>query len=356
MIYLGGFIWVYWCLLLTWLTGWQSRVFAVLAVLGMGGIAVLRGDVGTDTATYESIVSNIRHMSWYGYTWYEVKFGMEPGFVTLAGVLTMVTESDQIAVRLLALIFTGALLLFVQRADRDELFLLMAFILPAFFYMYTMNGLRIGIASLFLLFSVQIIRRQKELESTVTAFLSLLFHYSTLIANFILWAARRRWLNLSSLLFWVLMVTCIIAAILMIREYFLHKMELFSDLESPSSISGLPNVLVMAVLLIALNFSNLPLRERLKLMIIGGVMALAFFGLARYSRAGLRLLNVLAFVFPLAILSAYGQNRLPMDNAVRGGVFAGGLLSATAFYLRILFDPGGGLTPWLPYEMLTGWF
>lgn len=176
---------MYFCLLLTLVTKGRYRVFAIIAVFGVGAIAVLRGDVGTDTWMYELMIRDIRYM----YNWYD----KEPGFVVLAWGLTQITKSDEIAVRLISVLITIALLFYIKNADYDELLILLAYIIPSHFYTYSMNVLRIGVASLFILFSLQMFRRGKELKSWLILCASVFFHLSTIISILFIFAARRSW-------------------------------------------------------------------------------------------------------------------------------------------------------------------
>jgi len=78
-------------------------------------------------------------------------------------------------------------------------------------------------------------------------------------------------------------------------------------------------------------------------------MTLSFWALAIYSYAGLRLLDLITFVFPLTILSAYQEKGLSFDIIISIAFFAAGILSVAAFYRSILIEFPGP-TPFLPYK------
>lgn len=341
MIYLAGWASLYYAMLVGWFTGYRGRLFAVLCLLLIGAIAIFRGDVGTDTTNYEYMFENFQN-GWNG---------VEPGFAALGSLLLSLTGSAVIAVRAISLLFFGLILLFLSRADRNEACVLLGYIVPAFSYEYGMNVLRIGLASSVLLLSVQSLRRDGKVKASVIAVSALAFHYSSLVSVLFLYASQRRWLRWSNFIVIAIAVLAVSAAIYLNIDYFLHKLTSYQVSESPSSLSGLSKVIVILVLLSGLLLSNLPRSDKVKLGLLGAAATMAFWAVARASYAGLRLLDLISFVLPLAILATHSRLGLKFNWRLKSALLAAGFIAAVATYRGFLLSAGVGVAPFLPYGM-----
>jgi len=125
-VYIVGIVGVYYSLAIRVLTGYRGLFFALVAILLLGFIAIFRGSVGTDTSAYEHIFDALRTL--FGYD------GYEPGFSILVWMLSWFTESNVVLVRLVSVLFVFGLIIYILRSDEDELFILLAYFLPVFFY------------------------------------------------------------------------------------------------------------------------------------------------------------------------------------------------------------------------------
>src|SRR3546814_17584179 len=139
----------------------------------MGSIAVFRGAVGTDTVAYELISAAVRDGGIEASS-------IERAFSALLAGLQFFSANDAVVIRLIAVLDVALLMLYIARSTENERYFLLAVFLPAFFYSYTMNALRIGLASfLFMLFCQSFARRKSVNASNGTLGLSSVFmHYT----------------------------------------------------------------------------------------------------------------------------------------------------------------------------------
>lgn len=343
MIYIFGWVLLLVTLLLTALAGYRTRLFAIVALLFFLILAVSRGAVGTDTDTYEYVVGQLTG----GLSW----TGMEPGFVIMSWAFAMVTGSATIAVRLVSVVIFLIMFVYLFRSDKNEKFLLLSYMLPAFVYQYTMNGLRIGVAAMLLMLAVQQARRSHKASSLTLATTALFFHYSSLVSLVFIWASQTRWVKASNILI-VPLTTAIILAIFSINsDYFLAKALSYQTSESPSPFSGLGKVAVLLLLVVGVVFSRLPSIEKLKLIFLACGFIVVFWALSSISYAGLRFLDLISFSFPLAILLTFCRCQLNFDRSIKVVFILAGLLAAFTSYRNFLSEMGLGPSPFLPYQL-----
>ncbi|MBV4454521.1 MULTISPECIES: EpsG family protein [Pseudomonas] len=330
-------------LLLTALSGYRTRLFSAVALLFLLFVSVFRGAVGTDTNTYETVVGRLmERLSWTG---------MEPGFVFMSWLLGELTGSAVIAVRLVSVIIFIILFLYLFRSDKNEKFLLLSYMLPAFVYQYTMNGLRIGIAAMLLLLAVQKIRKLQKLSGLALALSALMFHYSSLVSLIFIWASQARWARASNILI-VPFASAVVLAIFSVNgDYFSAKLLSYQGSESPSPFSGLGKIAVVLVLVVGVALSKLPRTERSKLIFLGTGFTVFFWMVSSISYAGLRFLDLISFAYPLAILLTYGRCQLDFDRAIKIFLFFAGLIAVFSSYRNFVSEYGEGPSPFLPYHL-----
>ncbi len=344
MIYIVGWLSIYCALAVGWLTGYRGRMFAVLSILFLGVIAICRGNVGTDTANYEGMVDVAQHIENWG--------GVELGFSALGWLLVNVFDSEVIAVRMIAVIFVLGLLCYIQRANRDEIFFLLTYFIPTFFYQYSMNALRIGLASLVLLFSAQAWGRRHELKGMSIGVGAMAFHYSALVSLLFMITATKNWLSCRYVLlaFGFLVIGGV--GFYVNADYMLAKIALYDAHKSPHVLSGLRIIVVCSVIAFGVALSKLPRQYKLRLILFAIFTGLLFWGFAQISYAGLRLLDLLWLAFPLSVLIVHGQLGIALNWKMKASFSIGGVVAAVATFLGFLGSQGIGATPFLPYE----WF
>jgi len=343
-IYLAGLGAVYYSLIVRSISNYQGKLFAYLSLLLLGFIAIFRGGVGTDTAEYERMVGILRSPSdWYG---------VEPGFAVLAWLLGQLSASDVVVVRLLAVVFVGSLLVYLYKADRDETFYLLAYFLPVSFYQYSMNALRIGLASSLLLLAVQYFLRYRDRLGFAYAFFGCLFHYSLPFSVAYLCWVGRMLSPRAIFLFFGFGAALAVFVLFFYGDYLLLRVLSYGDKESPSELSGLSTVASIFVVILGVSQSSLTGSQR-RLLGFSGLLFVVFFALfARFTYAGLRFLDLLEVAFPLAVLLEHGRVGRALNWKLKLSMVVAGLISAAAMLRGFLLSADKGSTPWLPFEWI----
>lgn len=344
MVYLAGWLVNFAGLAIQALTMYRGRFFLFVTIVVYTCIAFVRGRVGTDTANYERILSGFMP----GYEW----DGLEPGFVGLGWVLVAAAPTIELAVRAIALIFFSLVAVFAVRSDKNERFLLMAYLLPAFAYQYSMNGLRIGLASAVVLLAVQLQRRCKSSLGLFVGSSAVLLHYSAALSVIAIWASQRAWIRARTFCGVVVAAMLVVSLVVGAQEYFLHKVMLYSAMESPHQLSGLSKLVVILVLSGAIAISRLPRADKTKLVVLTAALALVGWAAARYTYAGIRVLDLVTFAAPLSVLASFSRLGLEFDRYIKVALVICGLMSAIATFRGFLLEAGVGDSPFLPYQLL----
>ena len=174
MIYLLGWATVYFMLFSQAITRYRGRALGFFILFVFASIAVIRGATGTDTANYEMILD--------GLSLETIWDGVEPGFGLIGLFFTAILGSSQASVRAVAVLFYGVVGFYYYRSNRNEAFVLFSYWAPAFFYAYSMNGLRIGIASALLLLASQLLRKGRALQSGAMILAAVSVHFTILFS------------------------------------------------------------------------------------------------------------------------------------------------------------------------------
>jgi len=341
MIYIIGWLLVYYYFAMCFFLKRHLKVIAGGVILLLSLIAIFRGSVGTDTATYERLVTRID-------TW----SGLEPAFWILMYVFNLWLDDPVWVVRAFSGIFAGILLWFVYKSDEEELFFLMAFFVPLFFYNYSMNVIRVGIAFSILLLALQQDRRQEYKKAILLGVLSVLFHYSLLFALFFLWFnldynKENVWNRKN--LFLIFAVSSLIAILVILNEhYFLSKLAIYAYLEAPSLFSGLSRIMLGLVLLAPIPFSNISEYQKKRIIYSSLFFMILFFSMGIYVTP--RLLDMVNLLIPMAMLRAYRRVNEPMDWRFKAALFVAGLGGAVGMYRYMLNESFWSPSPFLPYH------
>lgn len=345
MIYLLGWALNYYCFATVSLLGSRWRVLASVTVVFLGGVAALRGPVGTDTVPiYEFMAAHLE------------TYHTEPGFRLLLYILMQISGSPVLAVRGVAVVFTLLLLLFVRKADKDELFYLTAFFIPTFFYSHSMNGLRIGIALVILLLALQYWRRGRLRRGIVVALLSITFHYSAVVVLLYVWLVGTNLKNKRNLLLALTVVPALLALSAMNNAYFSAKFELYAEsgYSAPTGISGLSDVAMVAAILILVPFFRLPKTVKFRVVWSALLFVVIFWGVARFSYAGLRLLELLSYALPFALMLVYAKYQAGLDRRAQWALVLAGIAGMLGMYRNMLLERTffDSVSPFLPYKTL----
>ncbi|MDQ7040907.1 MAG: EpsG family protein [Rhodothermus sp.] len=341
MIYLIGWLLVYYYLVVRLLVRHRVRLLALGVIVLLGALAIFRGAVGTDTFSYEKAVIDSERMA-----------GIEPGFWLLTALLHSLLQDPVLVIRGVACVFTVLLCWFVWKADDDELFFVMAFVVPVFFYAFSMNVLRMGLASVIFLLALQLDRRQQLQKALLLAFVSILFHYSVVFVILYLWLIDNKLSGKGKVVGIIGIVLFVVLLILFNETYFEIKLKSYVMIEPPGMLSGLSRIILCMVLLAGVVFSSLPPREKHRLFWWTLLFMGMFWGITRISYAGLRLLDLLIFTLAVAIMRSYGRTGQPVDRIVKASWLLAGLLGAAAMYRNMLQERFWSPSPWLPYHTL----
>lgn len=348
MVYIIGWALCFYCVFLQEITRYRGRLFLILLLMYFSAVAFFRGSVGTDTANYELMLENfILPFSWGG---------QEPGFVLLSLALMALSSSLEVAVRAISLVFFLLFAVFVARSNNNERYMLMAYVLPSFGYQYSMNGLRIGLASAILLLAVQRLRLKGPGPALGVGLSSLLFHYSTSFSASFLFVSQRPWLRLSSFIGIVFLMIVFSGIFFIVDFYFMDKLTAYQEMQAPSAFSGLSKIIVIILFIIGGIVSGLPKNEKIKIVFLGGLFVFLGWVLTLHSYAGIRLLDLLSFALPLSLLASYSRLGRDFCLSIKLSIFVAGLATAIWTYRGFLLSYGEGKSPFLPYELLQAFF
>ena len=326
------------CISIRW-----RRVAAFVSILAIAPIIILRGNVGTDTVAYESIVKDIISG--------EININLEPGFHIIVGALGSFSSSPAFVVRCMTAIYIIMILIFISITNRNNLFVLMTYFAPSFLLQQSMNALRIGLATALFLMLLDFSSRNRAINK-VAGFAPLSVHYSAVLMPVMLLLSRYA---ASAFKVPALALTFAVAGMIMAvqkREYLASKIELYSHMQSPSWTSGIIPLLTGVILLACTAPAIRHRRYKRRYIAIALLSVCASFVLSRWSYAGLRTLELVLSVFPFIFTAVLTASRSPMSKLAKFGIFTCGIINSAAFMRRIIFDPGSGKSPWMPFTFL----
>lgn len=321
-----------------------TKVFTFIVLIFCTILAFARGDVGTDTFAYESLVTVFaQSTSW---------IGIEPGFIAYVRLAENISDNTVLITRGLSLIFCGLTLIFCMRASRDELFVMLAYFAPNYFFQMSMNGLRIGIATVAFLCAVQLIRRGRKLHALVYLGLAVAFHVSIVFAIVLLSFTLIKVSRARSLIIPVMGLVLTLGIIAVAQEYISDKASAYTEIVSPGLFSGLSPI--ARIFLIVMAAFSLPLAAAEKKWTFATILlaTLLSYAMSTQSYAGLRFLEIIASVVPFLLLmkldpSTPLNRRFCLGLAIAG--MLGGLNTLRGFYA----SQGLGGAPFVPYHFLN---
>jgi hypothetical protein len=343
MIYIIGWALIYFFFIIQNKLHYHGKFFIFFLLFFLSMIAFLRGDIGTDTHIYEGMLASFSYK-------YELDNGIEPGFVALGWTVGKIAPNMEIAVRFLSLVYFFLLSLFLYWSDRNERIFLLIYILPVFAYIYSMNGLRIGLASCFILLAVQFFRREKRKTMLLFGFIGFLFHYSILIPILYLLLHSSSVLKFKNILYILLLLSLLLIPITLNVDFFLKKYDAYSNFQSPSALSGLSIIIPMFIMLISMALTSFKNDQKCKIITLGLAALILGYFLASQSYAGLRILDLLRFAIPVSILLTYQRLNARLDKVFIISLLIASLMTAFTIYLNFLGMYNTGRNSWLPYE------
>ena len=344
MIYLFGWFLSFFASILNLASFSKGKIFGFFIILFLALISFFRGAVGTDTIAYEWMFDGFKNNSEWD--------GIEIGFYLLANGLNLIFYDVQMAVRFIAVIYFSLILIFLIRSDRNERYFLVAYVIPVFCYMHSMNVLRIGLAFAVLMLVIQSVRINGEFSRFKYAFFGVLLHYSLFFSIgyiYLLSLNFRRWKS------WLAMIVFFAVsamAFIFLESYVNRKISLYQDYIAPSSLSGLAILIPLSIILISVSLGKLLFADKVKLISFGFSFLFVAWVISGISYAGLRILDLLMGAIPISVLMVYQRNKIDFDIKIKIGFLVAALLSAFASYRGFSLQQNDVLTPFLPYHFI----
>jgi len=318
------------------------KTYSVLVILFFFiPIAAFRGDIGTDTETYFRIVNSLINND-------ILTNAIEPGFTITTSFLLYITSDAEIIVRMYSLIFFSLVMYYIIKSDSNELYYIMCFYAPTVFYQYSMNGLRIGISSIFFLLFLQNLARKEKIKSALLGSLSASFHLSIVLAFISVWLSQIKLLVKSNLIISVLFIFILGLIVYLAEEQIQFKLDSYGELTQNLSLSGLGLFIPIILVNILALKSRLSKIQRQKLFYISNILLLLSYFLSIYTYAGLRFLDVLRFLLPALILYSHQKEELLYNKYTRSSFVISALISAI-FTFRNIVSTIGTEGAYLPY-------
>jgi hypothetical protein len=307
-------------------------------------LACCRGNAGTDTEYYQNMFAGVAmgNQPWR----------VEGGFALIATLIMKLGFSAELGVRAVAFVFFGLLAIYAWRATDSEKWILLTYLLPIFAYQYSMNGIRIGLASAALLICAQALRSGTTRTKLAAVFLPASIHYSIILSA--AWIAAAGFTRRISELLIGISVT--LAALFVLwsvaSDYLFAKQGVYEIMVSPEAYSGLARVAVIAAVTLAVLMSGLPLMDKLVAVVPAVVLTAVSLGLARESFAGLRFLDLISFALPVILSVALRRVALPLNRTTAFAILVAGLLGSLAVARNFVNEEGSGDAPFIPYHTL----
>jgi len=350
MVYIVGWMLNYITTFL-WSMGFRKKLVFLIPLFYTGIITLVRYS-GTDT--YEIYELGFRGI-WNAQD-NIITEGWEPGFVFLAKTLLLLTSSEVWAVRSIGALFIFLLLFYLLRADRTEVKFLSLYFIPVFIYQYGMNAIRAGLGLVLILLAWQALRRGKWYHFALLGLAGLTFHYSMLLPLTLLLFFELKPKDWRVSLATVLTVSLAAFFLATRREYFLSKLALYLDYDSPTEFSGISRLGIILLMWLFFAASSLHVAAKIRTFVFLVALAFGFQVLASFSYAGLRFLELMAFVVPLVLIREYERAGKVPGKVFWLGLAVTGVLGAAFVYRNFLSDfdgqMTGTLTPFLPYRTI----
>jgi hypothetical protein len=340
MIYLVGWFSVYVALFFERVGGFKYLLPSFLICIPILFIAFFRGDVGIDTTTYDHMTFKIING--------DVNGVFEPGFELYVKIMAFLGIDGLLIVRFVAAIIFISLFFIAKKGGHNTSYYILSFFIPIFYFDFSMNAMRLGVAVCLFFISVLYYKDSKIFASLIFALFSVSFHSSAILifSIFILYNLRFSVKHLT--LFFVFLISSGFVFFLG-QQYFIYKLEAYNEFQSPSSLSGLRHFVYISILNLALYFSNLGSKNKIKFFILTTFLFFSFFLVSRYSYAGLRLLEILTLVYSFVIVYEIDKNNLSISSISKVFYLVGGLFGVIVIYKGYLYNYATS-SSFLPYS------
>jgi len=319
--------------------GWLVRAprhFLMLALLPMVFLAIFRGSVGMDTASYVQAINQLLDAG-------GMIGAFEPLFELLVLGLSVFTDSASLILALIGMLITVILVWAGIRHNANP-YLFCLLIVPIYYFDMVMNGVRYGLAfSLIYLAGSFLLQGRTRFYFVIVLAASLIQASSIMLGLllYILYTRRWRWLIYAAGL------SAVFVAVLF--NYLLAKLQSYSDIQVASGFSGLSTVLVSCLLLGIWSLDVQARRDSTLVIIILGSLTLAMIGVSQFSYAGIRLQQLVSFLIVMCLILHTERYKIQLAPLSKLAILLVSLV-AFAFRMKNFADTAGiGSSPFVPY-------
>ncbi|WP_143224006.1 EpsG family protein [Acinetobacter sp. ANC 5054] len=313
----------------------KGNGYKLLFILGMIPsvlIVCMKGEVGTDTAAYLSLLKlNLNQLN-------ENIYNLEFGFLYFSKLMNFLNINAQVALNIFSLIIC-LILFFNLNKNKNSFIIFSALIFPIFFYDMTMNGVRYGLA--FALSIPFIIEPAKKIlepnKNKFSLFLAFLNHKSSFLFVFLKVAV---FLNPKRFLILILFATI---SFYFLKDIILIKISDYSELSSPSITSGLqPLIITFLIFVVNSFFFKINIKRNSFLLII----QVLFYLVSQISYAGLRFQFIVLFFLIISLINDQNCKNFKLYLLI---MYLIGILGFMLRFRNMLQEYGLGDSPFLPY-------
>ena len=305
-------------------------------------LATLRGDdVGTDTGNYVAVAQNV--ILWKGQGLFEVEYG----YVLLVRLIAAFTNDPRLVVAAISLL--AAILFFIMlNMWESGQCIVSLMLISLYFFSFTMNGLRIGIAYPIAAISILQLEKRHYVKFIILAIASVSVQMTAaLLLPMLLLARLGAKVSLKKLLYGLFAGSFILyLAYYFFSERVLYKILIYSMVSAPTSNSGFGPLLTSFVCgIIAIWFSE---KRHRYLGLIFFLIQVVFYIITQLSYAGLRF-QIMALFAQLLALSYYAKR--PINKGRLVIVFLLCILTFTET-ARNLIATAGEPDAFIPYHFV----
>jgi EpsG family len=314
----------------------KDYVFALPLIL----LAILRGEVGSDTTTYLSYAQDA--ISYGGNATADV----EPGFLVLMDGIARFTDDPRIVVAVITVLAATLFFLMLHMWEDGEC-LFSLILIPFFYFTFTMNGLRMGIALPLVVIGIVEWEGKNYFWGLATICAAISVQMTVAIAIPLLIVVRcgagirHRWA-----VYGMMSAIGVIGIYYIFRDRTAYKILEYASLYSPTEMSGIAPLTISCVSSTAAIWLCTAECQVLGRLFVG--IQVLCFGVTQLSYAGLRLQAMALFVQLLAL--AHCRKR-PISSQSIGIVVLLSGISFAAVMLNFL-SSAGDLSAFIPYRFL----
>ncbi|MGC9193716.1 MAG: EpsG family protein [Thermoplasmata archaeon] len=333
--------WVIFCIWRILRTNRKLRLVHYAFALPLIMLVVLRGDVGTDTTTY---VGYAQTVIWWGN---QRPVYFEPGYAFLMRVLSILTSDPHVIINIISLL--AAILFFkMLHLWEDGHCALSMILVPIYFYNFTMNGLRMGIAFPLAAIAVLLLEKMRFAAFIFFAIIAVSIHFSSvLLIPLLYFSVHDIKISYKGFIYGIFIS---VSVVYMFLYFYKDKIIIgairYASTPSPSGLSGGATLInSIIVLLLFLWVSD---KDHHYLGYIFLLIQITFYGITQFTYAGIRFQQLVLFAQLLSL--SYWM----LQPIRKKQLFAIVLISTMAFVftLRGFITEAGNQSAFIPYKFI----